>query len=150
MSAVIHYLLHNPEWLVRATEEVRSTFASDEEITLGPALSSCKVLLACIEEAQRLTPTAPNGPPREVDAGGIAINGHHLSQGTIVSSPIYHVQREEAYFESPNCFKPDRWMVHEHTAAEDMERIKHQKKAHMPFHIGPRSCKLNRYLLSIQ
>jgi len=150
MSAVIFYLLHNPKWLASAIEEVRSTFACDKQILLGPALSSCKVLLACIDEAQRLTPTAPNGPPREVDVGGIAINGDHLSQGTVVSSPIYHVQREEAYFELPNRFRPNRWMILEHTAAEDMKRIKHQKKAHMPFHIGPRSCKLKHCLLGVR
>jgi cytochrome P450 len=68
-----------------------------------------------------------------VDAGGIAIDRHHLAQGTIISSPIYHLQREQEHFESPNSFKPDRWLVHEETAAEDEERIKHQKRAHMPF-----------------
>jgi cytochrome P450 len=144
MSAVIFYLLHNPEWLSRALEEIRSTFSSSDDICLGPALSSCKVLLACIEESQRLTPTAPNGPPRTVDAGGITIDGHHLAEGTVVNGPIFHVQREEAYFESPHAFKPERWMVHESTAVQDAERIKHQQKAHMPFHIGPRSCKSDR------
>jgi cytochrome P450 len=133
MAAVIHYLLHHPEWHARATEEIRSTYASDEDILLDSALSSCKVFLACVDETQRLIPTAPNGPPRAVDAGGIAINGHHLAQGTIISSPIYHLQREQEHFESPNSFKPDRWLVHEETAAEDEERIKHQKRAHMPF-----------------
>jgi hypothetical protein len=141
MSAVMFYLLHHPEWHARAVEEVRSTFASDEEILLGPALSSCKVLLACIDESQRLTPTAPNGPPRVVDAGGITIDGHHLPEGTVVNVPIYHVQREAAYFVSPDRFEPDRWMTNKHTADKDIERIKHQQKAHMPFHIGPRSCK---------
>jgi cytochrome P450 len=146
LAAVIHYLLHHPEWLASATKEIRSTYTSDEDILLDSTLSSCKVFLACVDETQRLTPTAPNGPPREVDAGGIVITGHHLAQGTNVSSPIYHLQREEQYFDSPNRFKPDRWIVHEESAAEDEERIKHQRKAHMPFHIGPRSCKLNFYI----
>jgi cytochrome P450 len=138
---VIHYLLHHPSWLALATTEIRSTYTSADSILLDSTLSSCKTFLACVDETQRLTPTAPNGPPREVDAGGIVISGHHLAQGTNVSSPIYHLQREEQYFESPNSFKPDRWIIHEQTAAEDEERIKHQRKAHMPFHIGPRSCK---------
>lgn len=142
MSAVLFYLLHNPEWLARATEEVRSAFTSDEDILLGPPLSSCKVLIACIDESQRLTPTAPNGPPRVADAGGIMIDGHFLPQGTTVNSPIYHLQREEAFFESPHRFQPNRWMIDERTAAEDEERIKHQQMVFMPFHIGPRSCKL--------
>lgn len=144
MSAVLFYLLHNPEWLARATEEVRSTFSSDDEILLGPTLSSCKELLACIDETQRLAPTAPNGPPRVADAGGITVDGHYLPQGTVVNSPIYHLQRQEAFFESPNNFQPDRWLINAATAAEDEARVKHQQKAFMPFHIGPRSCKLRR------
>ncbi|KAM0720747.1 hypothetical protein Q7P37_004884 [Cladosporium fusiforme] len=140
MSAVLSYLLHNPEWLTRVTDEVRSTFSSEDEILLGAALSSCEVLIACIDESQRLTPTAPNGPPRVVDAGGITIDGHFLQEGTVVNSPIYHMQREEAYFDMPNAFRPNRWMIQEGTEAEDEQRIQHQRKAYMPFHIGPRSC----------
>lgn len=142
MSAVLFYLLHNPSWLERATKEVRFTFSSDDDIVLNSTLSSCKELLACIDETQRLAPTAPNGPPRVADAGGITVDGHYLPQGTVVNSPIYHLQRQEAFFESPNDFQPGRWLVNGETAAEDEARIKHQQKAFMPFHIGPRSCKL--------
>jgi hypothetical protein len=108
MAAVIHYLLHHPEWHARATEEIRSTYASDEDILLDSALSSCKVFLACVDETQRLIPTASTVPQE---------------RWTLAASQLT----------SPNSFKPDRWLVHEETAAEDEERIKHQKRAHMPF-----------------
>lgn len=142
MAAVFFYLLHNPAWLASATAEVRATFSSEEDILPGASLSSCELLAACITESMRLTPTAPNGPPRHVDEGGITIDGNFLPQGTIVSAPIYHLQRDGSFFESPNDFQPDRWIVDESRGYPE-QRIERQQKAFFPFHVGPRSCELH-------
>jgi cytochrome P450 len=141
MSAVLFYLLHNPAWLAAASAEVRAAFDSEDEIVVGPILSSCEVLAACSTESMRLTPTAPNGPPRVVDEGGITVDGNFLQQGTTVSSPIYHLQRDENIFDSPHGFKPDRWIVDE-DRGYSKERVEGQQKAYFPFHVGPRSCEL--------
>lgn len=139
MSAVMQYLLHSPEWLAAITNEVRGTFSSEEEIILGPKLSSCEVTAASITETLRLTPTAPSAPPRDVLAGGITIDGDHLPEGTVVSAPIYHLQRDPSVFESPHDFQPDRWIVGE-SRGYSKERVEQQQKAYMPFSVGPRSC----------
>lgn len=139
LSAVLFYLLHNPSWLAAASTEVRAAFNSEDEIVLGPVLSSCEVLAACITESMRLTPTAPNGPPRVVDEGGITIDGNFLPRGTTVSSPIFHLQRDESIFDSPHGFKPDRWIIGEDNGYPK-ERVERQQKAYFPFHVGPRSC----------
>lgn len=141
MSAILFHLLHNPSWLASATAEVRAKFSSEEDIILGPGLSSCEHLTACITESMRLTPTAPNGPPRGVGEGGITIDGNFLPQGTIVSSPIYHLQRDASFFKSPHEFQPDRWIVDESRGYPE-QRVERQQKAFFPFHVGPRSCEL--------
>lgn len=80
MTATSFYLAKNPEWFHKVAEEVRSSFAAEEDIT-GDALKKLPILKACIEEALRMSPAAPNGLAREVVSDGLDIQGHFVPKG---------------------------------------------------------------------
>ena len=59
ISSTFFYLTRNLEAYQKVTEEIRTTFASFDSIIRGPALTSCVYLRACLQEAMRMSPSAP-------------------------------------------------------------------------------------------
>ncbi|ETS84641.1 hypothetical protein PFICI_02666 [Pestalotiopsis fici W106-1] len=129
MAGLSHYLAGSSHAYRRAAEEVRSTFTSIDEISLGPKLNSCAFLRACLDESLRLSP--PGGGPlwREVEASGAVIGGDFIPQGCEVGAGIYAMQNSPGNWEDPGSFKPERWL--EKTDG---------RQPYFPFNIGPRSC----------
>lgn len=79
LSGATYLLTTNPEALRRLTEEVRSTFKTEEEIDFT-SVSSLQYMLACLDEALRIYPPAPLGLPRQTPKGGATIAGHHVPE----------------------------------------------------------------------
>ncbi len=69
LSAATYFLGMNPRALATLTEEVRSAFATEEEIDMVSA-QKLPYLLAVLDEALRLYPPAPNGQARKIARGG--------------------------------------------------------------------------------
>jgi cytochrome P450 len=99
---------------------------------MGPTLTSCTYLRACIDETLRLSPPVGTALWREVRAGGALIDGHLIPVGCDVGTPIYSIHHNPAYYPDPFTFLPDRWIVGEGVARA--------QAAHTPFSIGPRGC----------
>jgi len=139
MSATFHFLLHHPEALKRAQEEVRVKFASEEEIRTGKQLDSCKHLESCLKEALRLAPAVANFMPRRVGDGGAVIDGRVVPKDTIVGASLYALHRNPKHFPNPDVYRPERW-----AATDGMdptgEHSQAMHKAFNPFSTGPRMC----------
>lgn len=73
--AVLTFMFSLPEnriWMERATEEVRATFKSEDEINLHSVSNHpLPILRACSEEALRFHPPAPDMPPRLCPGGTV-------------------------------------------------------------------------------
>ncbi|KAI0200273.1 cytochrome P450 [Astrocystis sublimbata] len=135
MSATAHYLSGSPHCYKRAVEEIRSTFASVDEIRLGPKLNSCVFLRACIDEALRLSPPGGSSFWRRVDHGGAFIGGEFIPAGCEVGVGVYAMHHHAKYWDDPLTYKPERWLSDTEKAKEPDAR-----SAYFPFHIGSRSC----------
>lgn len=79
LSGVTHLLLKNPEAMKKLTDEVRSSFQSEDEITLT-SVSKLGYMFACLDEALRRYPPAPFGMPRVVPKGGAVIAGQAVPE----------------------------------------------------------------------
>ncbi|ORY60121.1 cytochrome P450 [Pseudomassariella vexata] len=128
MAALIHYLAGSARSYDRVTEEVRSTFASLDEIRLGKKINSCVFLRACLDEALRLSP--PGGGPlwRLVENDGTTIGDTFFPGGCEVGAGVYAMQNSPDNWENPTSFRPERWLE------------KGVNRPYFPFNIGPRSC----------
>jgi len=74
LSGCTYQLLTNPQTLEKLKREVRSTFQSEDEITIQ-RVSHLDYTLAVIEESLRMYPPVPIGLPRLVPDGGEDIEG---------------------------------------------------------------------------
>ncbi|KAK5993792.1 Cytochrome P450 monooxygenase apf7 [Cladobotryum mycophilum] len=140
MSSTFFYLARNPHCMKKLAEEIRSAFASGKDIRVGPELTGCRYLRACIDEALRMSPPVPGTLWRERSPGyenqPWIIDGHVIPRGTKVGVSAYCLHHNDKYFPDPFTYKPERFLEIEEGSAES----KAAKAAFVPFSIGSRSC----------
>lgn len=139
LAALFFYLLHNPQCLQKVTAEIRSSFTDVEEIHIGPKLSSLVYLRACIDETLRISPPLPSHLPREVLAGGIDLDGHHIPAGFQVGTSCYALHHNEEYYPQAFTFKPERW-IPDPVAGITAESVDVARSAFSAFSLGSRGC----------
>ncbi|KUI61166.1 Versicolorin B desaturase [Cytospora mali] len=133
LASLAHYLTGSSRCYRRAAEEVRTTFASVDEIHFGPKLNSCVFLRACLDEAMRITPPGGASLWREVEHQGAVIDGDFVPAGYEVGCSIYAMHRSPKNWEDADRFLPERWI-------ERSRMTVGQRQPYFPFNIGPRSC----------
>lgn len=72
LSATLYYLTSHPRVLNKLAEEIRSSFASEQEITIL-SVQKLQYTLAVLDESMRMYPAVPTGPPRLIAKGGDSI-----------------------------------------------------------------------------
>jgi cytochrome P450 len=132
MSALLFYLARNPACLSKLSAELQSTFKDVEEIKSGAALTSCRYLRACIDEALRMAPPLPSLLLRTAMDGGMTVDGHHVPEGVNVGVGAYSVMHNPKYYPEPFSFQPERWLSN---GGDELAR-----SAFCPFSIGNRGC----------
>ncbi|ORY15952.1 cytochrome P450 [Clohesyomyces aquaticus] len=134
LSGLTYLLLKSPERMERLKNEVRSAFATPDEMTMV-GLSQLRYLNACLEEGMRMFPPVPIGAERKVPQGGAKVCGNWLPGGTIVILPHFAAYHSPANFKKPDEFIPERWLP------EGEEEFSDDKKDTLqPFSHGPRNC----------
>lgn len=78
LAGLTFYLIKSPEVYSRLAEEIRSTFSSEDGITMK-STAALPFLYACIEEALRIYPPLAETPPRV--SPGAFVNGHYIPKG---------------------------------------------------------------------
>lgn len=86
LAGATYLLCTNPEAMAKLATEVRSTFASENEINLL-SVQKLRYMAAVLDEALRMFSPIPGPAPRKVHAGGDVFCGHFLPEG--VSRPLY-------------------------------------------------------------
>ncbi|KAH8885916.1 cytochrome P450 [Thozetella sp. PMI_491] len=132
LSAATYYLGMNPQALATLTEEVRSAFASEDEIELA-GVQKLPYMLAVLDETLRLYPPTPNGQPRKIAQGGDTIIGKYIPQDTLVEIWQWALYHNPAYFRQPDAFIPERWLG-------DARFLDDKQDSVQPFSVGPRNC----------
>ncbi|KAK8022393.1 hypothetical protein PG993_013160 [Apiospora rasikravindrae] len=118
LAATFYHVLRYPDAYGRLCAEVRSSLASEDDIT-GERLARLPFLNACR--------TAPEG----------TIAGLYIPAGTIVSADLYTIQRSPENFADPAAFRPERWLDGAEKSAEFQAD---NPTAYRPFLIGTRAC----------
>ncbi|KAF2821312.1 cytochrome P450 [Ophiobolus disseminans] len=133
LSGTVNYLVKNPAVLTTLTNEVRSTFKRESDVSLA-ALKELPYLSAVVQEGLRLCNPTPVGSPRVVPPEGGHVAGHWLPANTYVNVHPGTMSRSPEMFHKPEAFLPVRWL------GEDPAFAKDQHNAVQAFSVGPRSC----------
>lgn len=84
LSGATYLLTTHPAVLKRVADEVRSTFKSEEEITLL-SVQKLPYMLACLNESLRKYPPVAVGLPRKAPSGGTFVAGNLIPEGVGLS-----------------------------------------------------------------
>jgi cytochrome P450 len=139
LSGLWFYISRNKTIYNRLTEEIRSTFNSFDEITIGQKLASCVYLYACIDETLRASPSGPSEFAREVLPGGTTISGEYFPPGVVVGCANWAMGHNEQVFGDPTRFRPERYIPSEATGVTE-EEVYEVKSCYFPFLAGPTNC----------
>ncbi|KAK7936137.1 hypothetical protein PG985_001632 [Apiospora marii] len=136
LSGLFYLLLTHPAVLEAARNEVRSSFASAEDISME-GLTNLKYLNACIQEGLRVFPPVGQGIPRVAPKGGNVVLGKWVPEGTTLLVHHTSVYRSPAGWRDPDRFAPERWLP----ADEPDNKYREDRRDwHQPFSYGPRNC----------
>jgi cytochrome P450 len=115
LSGTKYWLLKSPEAYRKVTEEVRKTFASEEDISVQKVTSQLPYMMACLEEGFRMYPPVPSCLPRRTRVGtGITkIDGYEVPEDVsfipVISFPwnsmILHGS-DPQYIRLPSAYTP--------------------------------------------
>ncbi|KAK8010046.1 cytochrome p450 family protein [Apiospora arundinis] len=145
MCAALFYLSRYPGAYAKLAQEVRSSFASGDDIKGGPELAGCKYLRATIDETLRISPPAPGTLWRElsdaVEKRGppMVVDGHVIPPGIQVGVNTYSILHNPEYFPNPFEFVPERWLE-EAQGSDDAAAKATAHDAFVPFSTGARGC----------
>lgn len=138
------YLSRNPHCYEKLRKEIRSTFETDEEICGGTKLNSCQYLLACIDEALRMSPPVTGTLWRKPDIQKqrkqpFIVDGHVIPPGTEVGVSIYTLHHDPQIFSEPWEFRPERWLETPDASGEADDKAQ-MHQAFAAFSVGSRGC----------
>lgn len=132
LAALTNFLLRNPRCFEKVKDEIRTRFASEDEITLAATLEDLPYMNACLEEGLRMFPPAPIGFLRKIQPEGDVVDGHAVPGGTSVSVSAWCASHSSDNFEDPDSFIPERWLDDKFKTGQGL--------ASRPFSLGPRGC----------
>ncbi|KAI1393328.1 cytochrome P450 [Hypoxylon trugodes] len=132
LSGAAFLLTTNRHCLEKLTEEVRSTFKSEDEITLT-SVGNLHYMLACLNEAFRCYPPVPGDLTRTVPKGGTTICGEYVAEGTTVAVWQWAINHNPLYWTDPMVYAPERWMGDPKYEGDRLDAVQ-------PFSVGPRNC----------
>lgn len=140
LASVFFYLARNQSCRQKLTEEIRSRFATSDEIRGGPKLASCEYLRACINESMRMSPpvggTLWREQSRDQAGSQLVVDGHVIPAGTQVGVNIYALHHNPDYFPDSFTYNPERWI-----SSTDKPEVKSSiADAFMAFSVGSRGC----------
>nr|XP_033323886.1 cytochrome P450 9e2-like [Megalopta genalis] len=134
----------NPEIQKRLQEEIDEVLESNNGEVTYEAINDMKYLDAVINEALRMYPAIVVTDrvctkPFELPPALPGLKSHIIEKDCLVSIPIYGIQQDPQYFDTPTKFKPDRFL-------DDSKKILNSG-AFLSFGAGPRMCIGNRFAL---
>ncbi|KAI3399490.1 hypothetical protein diail_6752 [Diaporthe ilicicola] len=130
LSGCTYLLLTNPDKMEKLKHEVRSTFASESEITAS-SVNNLSYMLGVLNEALRLYPPVTSILVRVVPPGGDFVADHWVPEGTLVECQPWSMNHSSENWAEPWTFKPERFL-------EDIPGNK--VEALQAFSVGPRNC----------
>jgi cytochrome P450 len=137
-------LSKNPLWQFKIRQELAALPIQDDgSISFADVNTKAPSLEACLREVYRLHPASSGRSERVVPRGGYELSGFYLPGGTVVSTSVVALHRDESVFPDAGSFLPERWLD------VDKKTLGNCEAQLIPFGYGGRIC-LGKALATMQ
>ncbi|TFK45941.1 cytochrome P450 [Heliocybe sulcata] len=133
LIALFRYIIGNEDAQKRLCAELNELADGQAGNADAPTLARLPYLDACVQEALRMVPPVPAGPPRYTGDRGYDILGRFIPPYTTLACPIFALHRDPMNFRNPDKFMPERWLP-------DSSIQPHIKEGFIPFSCGIGIC----------
>ncbi|MCJ1355500.1 MAG: hypothetical protein MMC33_005492 [Icmadophila ericetorum] len=139
MSGVTYNVLRHKRVLDKLTDEVLSSFKSEDEV-VNVRTSKLPYLNAVINESLRIYPPVPARFPRRTTKAGAMVDGYFVPPDPLYPQTSLGVHQWATYhsasnFHDPDSFIPERWLPDAPAEFQNDALSSVQ-----PFSTGPRNC----------
>ncbi|KAH9623137.1 hypothetical protein KSS87_006467 [Heliosperma pusillum] len=132
-------LLHNPEKMTRAQNEIDQVLGSNNGLIQESDISNLPYIQAVIKETLRLHPPAPILVPHRAQTD-VELCGHYfVPKGTEVWVNVWSMGRDPTLWKYPKLFLPERFIEGNNNNNNEID-LKHQDFRFIPFGAGRRMC----------
>jgi cytochrome P450 len=132
---LIWRLTEHPLWQQRVRTELATLpVQADGSVSFAAIDREVPSLEACLREVYRLHPASSGRAERVVPKEGHVLSGVYLPEGTIVTSSVVTLHRDENVFPNSDHFSPERWIE------PDEQTFKIRDAQLIPFGYGGRIC----------
>lgn len=115
--------------------------ADSESFLSADVVDRMEYFQAFLQEVLRYYP--PVGMTMRFNTHAEQWDGHTIPAGTRLIIPYYLIHRHPEHWDTPNEFRPERWMQ------QDVSRPNDDNFAYLPFSAGSRSC-IGKYFAQIE
>ncbi|KAI3598435.1 cytochrome [Moniliophthora roreri] len=112
LKSLVLFLVASPEAQRKAYEEIRRVVGSQRAPDLAD-FEHLPYIDAVLKEVQRLRPIAPLGLPHETTTTEEYL-GYIIPEKTTIFANIYGINTDPEFFEDPESFRPERYLLTEH------------------------------------
>ncbi|KAG5656897.1 hypothetical protein KAF25_011066 [Fusarium avenaceum] len=134
MANFIDFVSRDPDLQSQLQQEIDTVFPGQPDENWVPSEKEAvgvPLLVATLREVMRLRPTSATGLERITPPGGRVIAGEYIPGKTVVSVPTVGIMMDPKVFDSPEEFKPQRWLE------PNSNKL---LGSFFPFSTGPRAC----------
>ncbi|KAG8184089.1 hypothetical protein JTE90_025397 [Oedothorax gibbosus] len=139
LAFVTYYLALNQDIQDKLVKELDQAIEDGKGELTYEAVQSMRYLDNVISETLRINPPATRLDRKASADYKLGDTGIVIPKGTLVTIPVYAIQRDPKYFPDPEKFDPDRFSPE--------QRAKRDPYTFMPFGAGPRNCVGMRFAL---
>ncbi|RKP27279.1 cytochrome P450 [Syncephalis pseudoplumigaleata] len=134
VQLTLHLLHDHPAVCRKLFDELKQAIPDVAQVVHHDQVKGLPYLNAVIYESMRMRPVA-GGSIREVPAGGIEIDGHHIPEGYTLVPALWAIHTATDVFGADaEHFRPERWLE---ASAEELKRM---KQSFFGFSMGSRAC----------
>lgn len=128
---VLLYLVREQDIQEKMFQEIQATIGTQSEVELDDR-EQLPYIRAVILEGMRIASSTPLALPHSVSEN-IMYNNYLFPKDSTVLVNLTSVLKDPTIFEEPDVFKPERFLVSDHSEVFEMDEF-------IPFSLGPRHC----------
>ncbi|KAH8597487.1 cytochrome P450 [Bisporella sp. PMI_857] len=137
MSWVLMMVL-NPEWLLKAQEELDRVVGRDRLPTFDD-MPGLPTIRAIVKETARLRPVTAGGIAHKTTADDV-YNGYFIPKGSLIHPNLWSIQRDPELYPDPDAFNPGRWLLPKYPTYREPLREYPNCQNYSVFGFGRRLC----------
>ncbi|KAE8782000.1 cytochrome P450 [Hordeum vulgare] len=107
LSWAMSELMHNPDTMARAQQEVREVLGADRVVITNSDLSELHYMRMVINEVLRLHPPGPL--VHRMARDDCTLMGYDIPKGTNVFINVFAISQDDKHWDNPKEFRPERF-----------------------------------------